>query len=166
MWGFVFFPGTAFDSLRCEVLLRSRRCVGEDRMTESLSQVVRWWRHWSRVAGNQPAGGRCSSLWPLIQFSAEQRGPASLFVFSPPPSEWDHHTLLVKTNLQFLSVASCWGGGSVIHCYYKAKVSCCFLITTTAVWESEMNILIIQVFWNTSIHYMKTATNWQIALFY
>lgn len=43
------------------------------------------------------------SLWPLIQFSTEQRGPASLFLSSPPPPEWDHHTLLAKTNLQFSS---------------------------------------------------------------
>lgn len=101
--GGLCFPGRVFDSLCCEVLLRSRGCVGEDWMNESLSQVVRWWRHWSRVSGNQPAGGRRSSLWPLIQFSTEQRGPASLFLSSPPPPEWDHRVLLAKTNLRFSS---------------------------------------------------------------
>lgn len=67
--GGLCFPGRAFDSLCCEVLLRSRRCVGEDWMNESLSQVVRWWRRWSSVSGNQPDGGRHRSRWPLIHFS-------------------------------------------------------------------------------------------------
>lgn len=85
VWACVFLPAF-FGSLCCEVLSRSRRCVGEE-----------WMNEWVALAGLSDDGGAnpaslavdqaASGLWFSLTPNSEAR---------TPPPEWDHSGLLAR----------------------------------------------------------------------